>query len=41
MQVLPGENNKVLTTLHELEDLPHLPIATNPTDKKNQILLTS
>jgi hypothetical protein len=31
----------VLTTLHELADIPHLPIATFPVDRNNQILLTS
>jgi hypothetical protein len=30
-----------LTTLHKLANLPHLPIATNPVDRRNQILLTS
>jgi hypothetical protein len=30
-----------LITLHELADLPHLPIVTNPVDSRNQILLTS
>jgi hypothetical protein len=29
-----------LTTIHEVADLPHLPIATNPVDRRNQILLT-
>jgi hypothetical protein len=30
-----------LTTLHELTDLHHLPVATNPVNRRNQILLTS
>jgi hypothetical protein len=30
-----------LTTLHELADLPHLPIATNLVNRRNKILLTS
>jgi hypothetical protein len=30
-----------LTILHELAELPHLPIATNSVDRRNQILLTS
>jgi hypothetical protein len=35
------ETTTALTTHHELTDLPHLPIATCPVDKRNQILLTS
>jgi hypothetical protein len=30
-----------LITLHKLADLNHLSIATNPVDRRNQILLTS
>jgi hypothetical protein len=30
-----------LTTLHELADLPHLPVASNPVDRRNQILFTN
>jgi hypothetical protein len=30
-----------LTTLHKLADLTHFPIATNPVDRRNQILITS
>jgi hypothetical protein len=30
-----------LITLYELADFPHLPVATNPVDRRKQILLTS
>jgi hypothetical protein len=41
MQLLPDKNNKSSATLHELTDFSHLPIATHPVDRRNQILLTS